>query len=158
MLWLYTYRWLWIFYQTLQTRTAPVQIHSISTVLGCCDAKVTQETTQYVCAADRDSRCVVERKLLYYCMIERGRGKEIARERWEWILPEGENAERLPQFYWERKRERKVLVWLQSEMSSVKAPTPEGTNLTVCAFVSLSVYECVCLCFCVRRHCFVKPL
>ncbi len=45
----------------------------------------------------------------------------------------------LDTFYREREREKKVLVWLQTEMSSVRAPEPEGTNLTVC----MCVFACM---------------
>lgn len=72
--------------QTLQSRkgtntnTLPI-LYADRTVQGCCNGKVIQVMAQYACAADRDSRCVVERKLVYYCMIERGRAEEIAIER-----------------------------------------------------------------------------
>lgn len=61
------------------------------------------------------------------------RVKEIARKRNAGRnLPEGQKNNNTGSVLL-RKWERKVLVWLQSEMSSVRAPEPEGTNLTVSA-------------------------
>lgn len=65
----------------VKNKNTRTNLYADRTVQGCCNGKVTREMTQYVCGADRDSRCVVGRKLVYYCMIERGRAKKTARER-----------------------------------------------------------------------------
>ena len=87
--------------------------------------------------------CKEEIDILEY---DREREREIARKRETGRNPTGrsKHSKTALVLLRERKRKRKVVLWLQSEMSSVRASQPEGTNLTV--FVCVSIYKCVYLC------------
>lgn len=105
---------------------------------GCC-------TVVCLCVCDRGSRCVVERKLVKYCMIERERESEIARKGETGRNPTPGRKHSISGTG--RRRQRNTLPCLQ--MFSAETPEPEGTDLVclsrllstcrysgdVCAFV-----------------------